>query len=132
MSKGFETAGTSLCDDFNTAGALGFLFEAVRIINQTIAEERVIHEGFRKAATGFLSYADEVLGIIGTQADSAAGGPGEENILTLIEERNAARKRKDFAKADAIRDELASMGIILEDTPEGTRWKRALKPHHNA
>ena len=122
----------SLCDDFNTAGAMGFLFEAVRIINQTIAEERVIHEGFRKAATDFLSYADEVLGIIGTPGDSAAGEPGEEKILVLIEERNAARKRKDFAKADAIRDELASSGIILEDTPEGTRWKRALKPHHNA
>jgi cysteinyl-tRNA synthetase len=49
----------------------------------------------------------------------------DEEIETLIEERNAARKNKDFKRSDDIRDELKEMGIILEDTSQGTRWSRA-------
>jgi cysteinyl-tRNA synthetase len=117
----------SLCDDFNTAAAIGHLFEGVRTINQAIAGNRVLHESFHKASTGFLNYADEVLGVIGTGAETTpAPGLDEEEINTLINERNEARKHKDFARADAIRDKLSSLGIILEDTPEGTRWKRSL------
>lgn len=117
----------SLCDDFNTAAAIGHLFEGVRTINQAIAENRVLHESLHKTATGFLNYADEVLGVIGTGVETTpAPGLDEEEINTLINERNEARKQKDFARADAIRDKLASLGIILEDTSEGTRWKRSL------
>ncbi|MGC9489848.1 MAG: cysteine--tRNA ligase [Thermovirgaceae bacterium] len=117
----------SLCDDFNTAAALGHLYEAVRTINQAIAENRAVNEPFHRAATNFLKYADEILGIIDVSAESAATtGLDEEEIRTLVNERNEARKNRDFARADDIRNRLASMGIILEDTPEGTRWKRSL------
>ncbi|MFP4482033.1 MAG: cysteine--tRNA ligase [Thermovirgaceae bacterium] len=117
----------SLCDDFNTAAAIGHLYEAVRTVNQVISETRTLHESFHKAATDFLKYADETLGVIGVGTESEdAAGPDEEEIGALVNERNCARKNKDFARADAIRDRLASMGIILEDTPEGTRWKRSL------
>ncbi len=116
----------SLRDDFNTAAALGHLYEAVRTINQEIAENRAVNERFHRTATNFLKYADEILGIIDVSAQSAAaGGLDEEGIRTLVNERDEARKNRDFARADDIREKLASMGIILEDTPEGTRWKRS-------
>jgi len=117
----------SLCDDFNTAAALGHLFEAVRTINQAIAENRMVNETFHRTATDFLKYADEILGIIDVSTESATpAGLDEEEIRTLVNERDEARKNRDFARADDIREKLASMGIILEDTPEGTRWKRSL------
>jgi cysteinyl-tRNA synthetase len=117
----------SLCDDFNTAAALGHLYEAVRTINQAIAENRAVNERFHRTATDFLKYADEILGIIDAAAEpAAAAGLDEEEIRTLVNERKEARKNRDFTRADDIREKLASMGIILEDTPEGTRWKRSL------
>ncbi|MGC9371960.1 MAG: cysteine--tRNA ligase [Thermovirgaceae bacterium] len=117
----------SLCDDFNTAAALGHLYEAVRTINQAIAENRAVNERFHRTATDFLKYADEILGIINVAAESAASaGLDEEEIRNLVNERKEARKNRDFTRADDIREKLASMGIILEDTPEGTRWKRSL------
>jgi cysteinyl-tRNA synthetase len=117
----------SLCDDFNTAAALGHLYEAVKTINQAIAEKRSVNERFLKTATDFLKYADEILGIIGVAAESApAAGLDEEEIRALVNERDEARKNRDFARADDIREKLASKGIILEDTPEGTRWKRSI------
>lgn len=116
-----------LCDDFNTAGALGSLYEAVRTINQTIAENRALPVNFHRTASDFLKYADDVLGVIGIGGEAAETGPDEGEIERLIEERNRARKEKDFARADEIRDDLADRGVILEDTPAGTRWKRAFQ-----
>ena len=55
---------------------------------------------------------------------SAESGPGDEEIDRLVAERNAAKKRRDFATADRLRDELAGRGVVVEDTPHGARWKR--------
>jgi cysteinyl-tRNA synthetase len=118
VKKQFETA---MDDDFNTANAISALFELARVantyLNESNTEERVLKEFIETFDT-----LGDVLGIV-------FGGEGEildEEIETLIEERNTARKNRDFARSDEIRDQLLSMNIILEDTRQGTRWKRGL------
>ena len=70
---------------------------------------------------------DEVMGIFGIEQDKKnENGDEAAQIEALIAERNAARKAKDWGRSDAIRDELAARGIILEDTPQGTKWKKKI------
>ena len=70
---------------------------------------------------------DEVMGIFGIEQDKKnENGDEAAHIEALIAERNAARKAKDWGRSDAIRDELAARGIILEDTPQGTKWKKKI------
>lgn len=67
------------------------------------------------------------MGIIGIEQEKKEESGGEAaRIEALIAERNAARKAKDFKRSDAIRDELAAQGVILEDTPQGTKWKKKI------
>ena len=115
--KAFEEA---MEDDNNTANASTAVFEIVRIANATTD------------AQSSAAYIDYVLGVIKTLCDGVLGVDSErkadnldEEVEKLIAERTAARKAKDFAKADEIRNRLTSMGIILEDTREGVTWKRA-------
>ena len=112
-------------DDFNTAAALGVVFETARLINTELKEHETLPDGFFAAARGALDKFDDILGVIGGPADEQADGDSAE-IEKLIEERAAARKSKNFARSDEIRDELKARGIILEDTPQGTKWKREL------
>ncbi len=124
-------------DDFNTALAIGHLFELVRGLNRLIGEGRfaecplslaVLRDGREK-----LLKLGGVLGLFGSDprgwlsGQKSAGlegrGLAEEAIEALIAERTAARKNRDFARADAIRDELAAQGIELLDSKEGTGWK---------
>ena len=117
-------------EDFNTSRALATLHDALRAMNRHLdANDLAPAAGFREA----LGAIGGVLGI-GTQdpttyLDSlrqqgmSSGGLSADEIEALIEERIAARKNKDFARADEIRDDLKGRGIILEDSPTGTTWK---------
>ncbi|MDO5695131.1 MAG: cysteine--tRNA ligase [Eubacteriales bacterium] len=111
----FEAA---MNNDFNTADALTQLFELTRICNTDITSESGT-EAIDYARDAYDTMAD-VLGLIIERREERP----DAEILALIEKRTAAKKARDFAAADAIRDELAAMGIVLEDTREGVRWKR--------
>lgn len=110
-------------DDFNTAGALGVLFEAVRTVNVYLTENTCVNKDALTSALNFFNYIDSILGIFAAEEKTNSE---EEEIGTLIEERNNARKAKNFKRSDEIRDLLAEQGIIIEDTPQGTRWKKTL------
>ena len=114
--KAFEDA---MDDDFNTADAVAVIFELVRYSN-TNADAKKTKEYLGKIKDLIVKLAD-VLGLIVEKKEEILA----EDIEKLIEERQAARKAKDFARADAIRDELLEKGIILKDTREGVQWKRA-------
>lgn len=112
----FETA---MDDDFNTADAISAIFEIVRLSNSTISEA---------STKAYVSYVKEtmdklcdVLGIITEKKEEIL----DSEVEDLIAKRQQARKDKNFALADEIRGQLLDMGIILEDTREGVKWKRA-------
>ncbi len=107
-------------DDLNTADALSVIFELVRDINAYIKQG--ISAGFAKWALGFLMEFADVLGLLSKQQ-----GQLDQEIEDLVAERERARKRKDWALADKIRDDLKERGIIIEDTPQGVKWKRVIK-----
>ena len=117
---------TAMDDDFNTARALGCIFDLVGKANKIISE-RSPDLSFLLAAERALRGMGSLLGIVKEKAIEKVG-IDEFQIEKLIDERNAARGRKDWNKADKIRSDLEKIGIILEDTPMGTRWKyRATK-----
>ena len=112
----FEAA---MDDDFNTADAVAAVFDLVKYINTNTSEESSAE--YLKKLLERLTKLCDVLGLIVDKEEEMLA----EDIEKMIEERQAARKAKDFAKADAIRDELLAKGIILEDTREGVKWKKA-------
>ncbi len=123
LFKGFEDRFvTAMDDDFNTAAALGVLFETVKTVNTYLKETQTLEESFLELAAEFFRKIDSVLGVLGL--DAATGEEDAAEIEALIAERNTARKNKDFKRSDAIRDDLAARGILLEDTPDGTKWKK--------
>ena len=107
-------------DDLNTADALSVIFELVRDINAYIKQGT--SAGFAKWALGFLMEFAGVLGLLSKQQARL-----DREIEDLVAERERARKRKDWALADKIRDDLKERGIIIEDTPQGVKWKRVIK-----
>lgn len=114
--KDFEAA---MDDDFNTADAIASIFDLVKYCNTT-ADGNSSRE-YTEKLLSVLQKLTDVMGLIVNKKEEIL----DEDIEALIEERQAARKAKDFARADQIRDELAGKGIILEDTREGVKWKRA-------
>lgn len=110
-------------DDFNTADAITVLFDIVREVNQMMAGGTLKKELILLYQSLFAELG-EVLGISFGQAEAKAEGPSDEEINGLVEERTQARKDKNFARADEIRNQLQGLGIILEDTPQGVRWHR--------
>jgi cysteinyl-tRNA synthetase len=116
----------ALAEDLNAAAALAALFVFVKEVNVAI-EERRVGTGDRERIAAALADADQVLGVLDPAEWPEASAPVDEDaeeIERLIQARQEARKRRDFAESDRIRDEIAARGIVLEDTPQGTRWKR--------
>ena len=106
-------------DDFNTADAISAIFELVKFMN-TNTDENSSKE-YLEAVNVFFKTMTDVCGIITEKKAEIL----DAEIEQMIADRQAARKAKDFAKADEIRNKLLEMGIVLEDTREGVKWKRA-------
>ena len=108
-------------DDLNTGEALGAVFELVREINSNV------NDGVQSKA--LVEYAikvfDELMEVLGLLYNRNAEKSLDDEIEALIQARNDARKAKNWAEADRIRDELKAQGIVLEDTPQGVKWHRA-------
>ena len=109
----------SMDDDFNTADSIAAIFDLVKFANTTADEKssKAYAETLREKIQGLC----DIMGLITEKKEELL----DEDIEKLIEERQAARKAKNFARADEIRAELLEKGIVLEDTREGVKWKRA-------
>lgn len=112
----FEAA---MDDDFNTADAISAIFELVKLANSTVSGQN--SKTFVQKVVDEITKLCDILGIVTEQEVELL----DNEIEQLIEERQAARKAKNFARADEVRNLLLEKGIILEDTREGVRWKRA-------
>ncbi len=110
---------TAMDDDFNAQNGMTHVYELAKTIN-TYVEQKVVRIGTLEHLRGLLR---DLAGIFGIQF-AETGELLDADVENLIEERIAARKAKNFARSDEIRDQLAQEGIILEDTPQGTRWHR--------
>ena len=109
-------------DDFNTADAIAVIFELIREVNSAIAAPATPSAPFVEGCLAAIRELTDVLGLLYAKDD------GEEDLDTqveaLIAAREQARTEKNWPEADRIRDELKDMGILLEDTPQGMKWKR--------
>lgn len=114
--KKYEAA---MDDDLNTADAISVIFELVKYANVNVTEEST--KATVELVLNTVTKLCDILGIITEKKKEIL----DSDIEALIEERQSARKAKNFARADEIRDQLSDMGIILEDTREGVKWKRA-------
>ena len=106
-------------DDLNTSVALAVIHNLTRVVNTALARKK-LQEDNKVELTELLKRFDTVLNIFGDEQREML----DSEIQNLIDERQEARRRRDFARGDEIRDELAGRGIILEDTKDGVRWKR--------
>jgi cysteinyl-tRNA synthetase len=120
-------------DDFNTAQAIGYLFEGVRALNRLLAADNAaVHKAIAAGCATLLRLGG-VLGLFGSVPAEWLARQAQRRLLecgldataieALIAERQAARKNRDFARADQIRDDLAAQGVLLLDGPKGTDWK---------
>jgi cysteinyl-tRNA synthetase len=115
-AEGFEAG---MDDDLNTSVALAVIHNLTRDVNTAITRKQ-IQEDNKRELLDLLKRFDSVLNIFGEQTSEML----DTEVQTLIDERQEARRRRDFAKADDLRQALAARGIILEDTKDGVRWKR--------
>lgn len=110
-------------DDINVQNGITVVYELVKFAN-VYAQQKAVKAA---ALTEMKDLISELVSIFGVKLASSDNELNDEHIQALIDERNEARKNKDFARSDQIRDELKAQGIILEDTPQGTRFKRVKK-----
>ena len=116
LAKKFDDA---MDDDFNTADAISVVFELVRLANSNVNENST--KAFVQSLLDELLELGDILGLVFETKEEIL----DEEIEKLIEERQVARKERNFQRADEIRAELLEKGIVLEDTREGVKWKRA-------
>jgi cysteinyl-tRNA synthetase len=110
--------GDALDDDLNISGAIAAVFDFIREGNRLLDKNQAGAEG-AKQALAVLERLDAVTGLLAGGRESAP-----QSVLDLVQERQSARRNKDFRRADALRDELLAQGWIIEDTPDGPRVKR--------
>ena len=123
LREKFEAA---MNDDLNTSIALSVVFELVRFTNKLLEDNDINAETFSAVDDLFSQLGGDVLGVV-KEEYVEAGGVDEliDGLVSVwIEQRNTARSQKDFAAADAIRVKLEDIGIVLEDKPDGTEWRR--------
>ena len=106
-------------DDFNTADAIAAVFELVKYANTTA--DGTSSKAYLEALLEKIVCLTDVLGLVVEKKEELL----DTEIEALIQERQRARKEKNFARADEIREELLELGIVLKDTREGVQWKRA-------
>ena len=111
---------TAMDDDINVQNGIAVVYELVKAAN-TYAQQAAVKQGALQAYKDKLA---QLISIFGIKLVAHDNHIDDEQIKALIEERNQARKNKDFARSDQIRDKLKQQGIILEDTPQGTRYKK--------
>jgi cysteinyl-tRNA synthetase len=107
-------------DDFNAQNGITVVYEFARLINVYSEQATVNHEQIARLAKQFA----EMAAIFGIELATATEAPADEKIEALVKQRDAARAARDFETSDRLRDQLKEMGIILEDTPQGTRWRK--------
>jgi cysteinyl-tRNA synthetase len=117
--RALEAFEAGMDDDLNTSVALAAIHNLTREVNTALARHKVREENQRELLD-LIRRFDTVLNVFGEDQRDML----DSEIQTLIDERQEARRRRDFARADEIRDQLAHCGIILEDTKDGVRWKR--------
>ncbi len=110
----------ALDDDFNTADAISCIFEIVKIINTSLVDNDATKEYLQSAYDKYHGLL-ELFGL----AKKSASFDDDAEIEALVAERTAAKKAKNYARADEIRAQLGAMGVVIEDTPQGPKWKRA-------
>jgi len=123
LGKYRERFDAAMDDDFNTADAMSVLFEMAREINAADAADKKPTKALALACIKAFDELENVVGVL--YAEKGAGSGLEAEVEDLIAKRQAARKAKNFAEADRIRDELKAKGIELMDTPQGVKWKKA-------
>ncbi len=119
LDKRVEQFNTALDDDLNTADGIAAVFDLVRDIN-TLAIGKSASKATVEYAIKIFDMLTDVLGLVYNRKEEKA----DAEIDAMIEARTAARKEKNWAEADRIRDELKAMGIVLEDTAQGVKWHR--------
>jgi cysteinyl-tRNA synthetase len=123
-SEAVESFRGAMDNDFNSAAALAVVFGFVSSVNAALDAHPAVIAADRDAALAALHSMDEVLGLLEV---ASASRVVDDDLAAYVEqkiqERSEARANRDFATSDAIRDELTGKGIVLEDGPDGTRWK---------
>jgi cysteinyl-tRNA synthetase len=124
VKEAVEAFDAALGDDLNTAAGLAAIFDLIRALNISM-DAKQVGKGDAPGIMAAFDHFDQVLGVLSLRrAEDATPPIPQAEIDAAIQARQDARRKRDFAEADRIRQDLLARGVILEDGPQGTRWKR--------